>query len=60
MIKTDAALERTLKSILVFEQEFDKAKMIDDPVAKKLASSSYKGMLSSLQLEVQRYQSAKK
>jgi DNA-binding transcriptional regulator YiaG len=59
MIKTDAQLERTLKSILDFEEKIAEVKMIDDRIARELASSSFLGMIQSLQLEVERYQNAK-
>jgi DNA-binding transcriptional regulator YiaG len=59
MIKTEAQLERTLKSIQDFEEKLGELKTLDDPMARQLASSSYRGMVNSLQLEVQRYQNAK-
>jgi hypothetical protein len=59
MIKTDAQLERTLQLIHDFEEKIAEVKMIDDPIARELTSSSFLGMIKWLQLEVERYQNAK-
>ncbi len=59
LIQTDAQLEKTLKSIHNFEKQLAEVKMLGDPVARELASSSCLGMIKKLQLEVEHYQNAK-
>ena len=60
MIKTDAQLERTHKSIDSFKRKIREAQEIEDSLARDLATASYQGMITMLELEIERYENAKK
>jgi DNA-binding Xre family transcriptional regulator len=60
MIKSDHQLERTRESIARFHAQIEHVKTLDDEVERELAISSYEGMVSSLQFEIERYLNAKR
>lgn len=60
MIKTDQQLERTRKSIEEFKTQLKHMQTLEDELERQLASASYQGMISMLELEIERYENAKK
>jgi len=60
MIKTDHQLQRTRDSIARFQAQLEHAGTLEDEVERELAIASYEGMVSSLQLEIERYENAKR
>lgn len=60
MIKTELQKERTLANIERFKEQLRHVQTLEDPLEKELTSASYEGMISSLQLEIERYDNAKR
>jgi DNA-binding transcriptional regulator YiaG len=59
MIKTDSQLQRTLDDIKRFSVEFESSARIVDELERELVSSSLRGTITKLLMEVSKYRDAK-